>query len=630
MELNLIRELLGRTKGVDGYCVLDANGSVLTQDLGPYANRIKRTEFATWTLNCFYAIDTYYPQAHCLLMRYEAGHLYLTRTNDRLITVMCHAGADIQSLENAFCKHRQSMGKSDSSGIVREKSKKGETVFLKISETGTGATASPLPKKKAGSPVPLIIGGLVVLGAIIGGVMLLTSGSDDPAASGTGPAAVTTNAESGDPETLAADARDRATALATVARQEDAANHAAMDMARAAANNESAQQKFAAGDFETAAKLWRDAAASYGAAAFTAAEKKFELAIQDAGLAVVSDYPNPTWISMENAVDEAQSEAGNGAYTRAIQLVKAQQNKIPELRATALEQLNELAATAAAETNIPTALELYQTVLAIDPNNETARAFIFENRFEPGETKTNSIGMTLAYIPPGKFMRGSPETESFRDADEVQAMVTITDGFFMAATEVTQQQWEQVMGQRMRMEDPNSEFIGSQLPVHSITWEQAAEFCRRLSEREGETYRLPTEAEWEYAARAGSTTPYNTNRERLTSQDANVYDPSGEGLDTIAAVGSVGSPNAWNLHDMHGNVWEWTADWSAPYPEGPQVNPAGPDESTGRVDLAMKIIRGGSFIDDAHFSRSANRSEASPVVANSYTGFRPIQVISDL
>jgi len=635
MELNLIREQLGKTKGVGGYCVLDANGSVLTQDLGPYANRIKRTEFATWTLNCFYAIDTYYPQARCLLLRYEGGRLYLTRINDRLITVMCHHGADIYSLENAFSKHRQPMAKSNSSGTVRDKSKKGETVFLKISESGSGATASPIPKKKAASPLPIIIGVIVVL-AIVGVVVALTmgGGKTEPTEGVAGGPGAPGPAETGsgsptDPRADAAKARDRANALANVARQQDAANHAAMPMARASANNESAQQKFATEDFENAARLWRDAAASYGEAAVTAAKIRFQIAIENAGLGVVSDYPNPQWIAMESALTEAEGIASGGNYSRAIQIINEQANKIPELRATALEQLTGLAARAADETNIATALELYRTVLAIDPNHEIARAFIYANRFEPGEIITNSVGMTLAYVPPGKFLRGSPENEAFRDADETQSEVTLTEGFFMATTEVTQQQWEAVMGQRMRMEDPDSNFIGQQLPVHSVTWEQAVEFCRRLSDLEGEIYRLPTEAEWEYAARAGTTSPYNTGL-RLTAREANIYDPAGEGLDTIAAVGSVGPANQWGLYDMHGNVWEWTADWSAPYPSGPQVNPVGPEESEGRVDLAMKIIRGGSFIDDAHFARSANRSEASPVVANSYTGFRPVQIITDL
>ncbi|MGE9296224.1 MAG: SUMF1/EgtB/PvdO family nonheme iron enzyme [Puniceicoccales bacterium] len=636
MELNLIRETLGKAKGVEGYCVLDVNGAVLTQDLGTYANRIKRTEFATWVLNCFYAIDTYYPQAHCVLLRYDSGRLYLTRIQDRLITVMCRHGADIHFLENTFGKHRQSMAKSNSSGIVREKSKKGETVFLKISETGSGATGSPIPKKKSSSPVPLLIGALVVIGAIVGVVaftMSSSKGEAEPATVATAqPANSTASAgdTATDPKANATSARDRANALATVARQEEAANHAAMDMARAVANNESAQQKFAAGDYVAAASLWKDAAESYGKASVTAAEKKFNLALQTASLGVVANYPNPEWIAMENAMKQAREDAANGNYTGAIQTIKAQQTKIPALRKVALEQLSALAAKNAADTNIPTAIELYESVLAIDPSNETAKSFIFEHRYKPGETSTNSVGMIFAFIPPGKFTRGSPENEAYRDADEVQAVITLTEGYFIATTEVTQQQWEDVMGQRMRMDDADSEFIGRQLPVHSITWEQAQEFCRRLSELEGKIYRLPTEAEWEYAARAGTTTPYNTNSERLTSRDANIYDPSGEGLDTIAAVGSIGSANAWGLYDMHGNVWEWTADWSAPYVPGPQTNPTGPDESQNRVDLAMKIIRGGSFIDDAHFARSANRSEASPVVANSYTGFRPVLVIADL
>lgn len=292
-------------------------------------------------------------------------------------------------------------------------------------------------------------------------------------------------------------------------------------------------------------------------------------------------------------------------------------------------KLTDLASHAAQNGNVASALDFYQMVVAVDPSSQAAKDYIYRNRYSPGETLANSVGMQLAYIPPGQFKRGSPENEAYRDGDETTAVVTITKGYFMAVTEVTQAQWEEVMGQPMRMEDEDMDFVGRNLPVHSITWEQAVDFCRRLSEQEGKTYRLPTEAEWEYAARAGASTPYNNGRDRLTSKEANIYDPSGEGLDRIAAVGSIGQPNRWGLYDIHGNVAEWTADWYAPYPDGDVSDPSGPADSEGRIDLAMKAVRGGSFMDDAYLTRSANRSEASPVVANSYTGFRPVLVLAD-
>ncbi|MEO0794142.1 MAG: SUMF1/EgtB/PvdO family nonheme iron enzyme [Verrucomicrobiota bacterium] len=640
MELNAIRDLLGRTKGVEGFVILDNRGAILSQDLGSYANEIKRTEFATWILNSFHALDTYYPQAFFLLLRYASGQVYLTRSDSTLITVMCRYGADLQSIETAFSKHRQSMAKSNSSGIVREKSQKGETVFLKISETGSGATSSPIPQKKSGPPVPLIIGlavGLLVIGI---GAFFLTQGPGgetspegiETPVTQTPPttAAPVPSTPAGATEADAATARERADSLAVIARQHDGSNRAPKDMARAVANYQSAQDDFSAGRYEDAIKHWDDSASSYGQASVNSAEVGFRQAVQQEGLEVASDYPIQLWIEAEDSVAKAQDMANAGNYTEAVDLIVAQADKLPRLKAGMLKQFHQLALDADKSKNLDAALDFYRKVLALDPDNATARNYFYANRYEPGQVVSNTLGMSFAYIPPGRFERGSPPNEAFRDGDETQSTVTLTKGFFMATTEVTQHQWEQVMGQKMRMDDPNPDFVGGQLPVHSITWEQAIEFCRRLSEQEGKVYRLPSEAEWEYATRAGTTAPYNNGKIRLTSREANIYDPAGEGLDSVAAVASVGTPNAWGLYDMHGNVWEWTADWSAPYADGPQVDPAGPNEAEDRVDLAMKIVRGGSFLDDSHVARSANRSEASPVVANSYTGFRPVLEVADL
>ncbi len=647
MELNFIRELLGRTKGVDGYVVMDLKGAVLTQDLGTYANEIKRTEFATWILNSFYAVDSYYPQAFCLLFHYSSGHIYLTRTDNRLITVMCRHGADLFSIENAFSKHRNAMGKSNTSGVVREKSNKGETVFLKISETGSGATSSPIPQKKSGPSVGLLIGAIVAVCGVIGVVAFTMNGkkakepTQDPAslAQNEQPEAKLTptpTVEGAEPkveqfsESTAAIAHDRSAALAKIAQQQNSENLDPMNMARATASNQSAMQKFNAGDYEQAIELWNQSASSYGKAAVTASEKNFSEALRKAGLTEISNYPSSAWINVETLIKDAKEKATQGNYTDAVAAITEQSTRIPQLKKEFLAKLSNLATSAAKSNNVENALKFYQMVVAVDPNNKVARDYIYRNRYKPGEIITNTVGMKFAYIPPGEFTRGSPETEAYRDADEIQAKITITKGFFIVTTEVSQEQWEKVMGQRMRMEDPDSDFIGRTLPVHSITWAQAQEFCRRLSEIEGKTYRLPTEAEWEYAARAGTTTPYNNGKDRLTSREANIYDPSGEGLDSIAAVGSIGQPNQWGLYDIHGNVAEWTADWSAPYPDGPQVDPAGPEDSEGRIDLAMKVVRGGSCIDDAYLTRTANRSESSPVVANSYTGFRPVLVLADI
>ena len=230
---------------------------------------------------------------------------------------------------------------------------------------------------------------------------------------------------------------------------------------------------------------------------------------------------------------------------------------------------------------------------------------------EPGETITNSIGMKLAYIPPGRFLRGTPWEEPGRQYDERPHTVRITRPFRIGVTEVTQGQWEAVM-------DVNrANFRGGNLPVEKISWRDAVEFCERLSRNEGRTYRLPTEAEWEYACRAGAIGAL-ADTGRLN--DMAWHDSNSGG--TTHPVGTK-QPNAWGLNDMHGNVAEWCSDiYDADYPKTEAVDPAGPSEGSERV------IRGGSW---AHFPlgcRSAARNSAPPSYQFRETGFRAVLEVS--
>jgi formylglycine-generating enzyme required for sulfatase activity len=239
----------------------------------------------------------------------------------------------------------------------------------------------------------------------------------------------------------------------------------------------------------------------------------------------------------------------------------------------------------------------------------------------------NNVKMRLVLIPAGKFMMGSPATEAGRDSEEgPQHEVTISKPFYMGAFEVTQEQYEQVMGVNP------SFFKGAKNPVETVFWEDAVEFCRKLSARTGKKVMLPTEAQWEYACRAGTTTAFHTG-DALKPGQANADFPSNPGLwDRIMAwlgmssgqetiqTAPAGSfpPNDFGLYDMHGNVWEWCSDWYGEdyYANSPKTDPRGPDSGSDRV------LRGGSWDDDPLNCRSANRFWHSLGFQSCYFGFR--------
>ena len=212
-------------------------------------------------------------------------------------------------------------------------------------------------------------------------------------------------------------------------------------------------------------------------------------------------------------------------------------------------------------------------------------------------TTQNSLGMEFVLLEAGTFAMGSPPTEAGRNADEgpVHA-VTISQRFYLGKYEVTQGQWEAVMGS-----NPSTHSnCGRTCPVEMVSWEDAQAFIAALNRREGVTgYRLPTEAEWEYAARAGAQTAYHFGN---AASDLVLYAWYGE-LELFGSIHPVGQkrPNAWGLYDMHGNVWEWVADWYGAYPPGSVTDPRGP--STG----ALRVHRGGSWDAAARLCRAATR-----------------------
>ena len=232
---------------------------------------------------------------------------------------------------------------------------------------------------------------------------------------------------------------------------------------------------------------------------------------------------------------------------------------------------------------------------------------------------TNSIGMRLKLIPAGEFLMGDERSRH---------KVRITKPFYLGVYEVTQAEYERVVGENPSGFSKQGHYADlvtgmdtSSYPVEMVFWGDTMEFCKRLSAKEGKTYRLPTEAEWEYACRAGTTTPY-------------CFGDDPEGIDEYAwyennsdhEVHPVGEkkPNAWGLHDMHGNVWEWCADWhgSDYYAVSPTDDPPGPETGSSRVD------RGGSWKDPARRCVSSDRGGNVPSRRFSDLGFRVVAVRS--
>ncbi len=261
-----------------------------------------------------------------------------------------------------------------------------------------------------------------------------------------------------------------------------------------------------------------------------------------------------------------------------------------------------------------------------------------------------NIPDNFTYCPPGTFQMGSPTDEMCRESDELRHSVTLTIGFIIQKTEVTQSQWVDVFGTNP------SYFNGDDRPVEQITWYDACIYCNHISINEGLTpcyytdethttvfdgtppvtggtvywdqsangYRLPTEAEWEYACRAGTDTAYNSGQDNTGCTNDSNLDPlawykytSGNQTQDVGQK----QANAWELHDMHGDVLEWCWDYYAGYPSGPVEDPAGPDSGS------LRILRGGSCIHDAMYCRAARRYSYSPDDSYVNVGIRPARTL---
>jgi formylglycine-generating enzyme required for sulfatase activity len=236
---------------------------------------------------------------------------------------------------------------------------------------------------------------------------------------------------------------------------------------------------------------------------------------------------------------------------------------------------------------------------------------------------TNIVTTNLVWIAPGSFAMGSPLTEVDRGLDEVQHTVTLTQGFYIGKYLVTQGEFLTVMG--INPSFFNGGVFGTDLgrPVEQVYWFSADTYCAQLTQNEqqagrlppGWAYRLPTEAEWEFACRAGTTTRFSYGDDPGYVELANYAWYAGSSTNSTQAIGKK-IPNSWGLFDMHGNVFEWCQDWYGDYPTDPIIDPTGP--ATG----SAKVFRGGAWDQAGQFCRSAGRYSSDPATRSRDIGFR--------
>jgi len=237
-------------------------------------------------------------------------------------------------------------------------------------------------------------------------------------------------------------------------------------------------------------------------------------------------------------------------------------------------------------------------------------------------TYNNSIDMEFVKIPAGEFMMGSPSSEKDRFTDEVPFhKVTIKESYYyLGKFEVTQKQWEAVMG------DNPSHFKGDDLPVEMVSWNDIQEFIEKLNKMEGtDKYRLPSETEWEYACRAGTTTRYSFGDDESKLGDYACYDKNSGSFLQSHSTHAVGQrkPNPWSLYDMHGNVYEWCQDtWHENYKGAPSDGRVWEDESSSN-----RVVRGGSWINDDRDCWSARRVRNEPDDRLNHLGFRLLMTL---
>jgi formylglycine-generating enzyme required for sulfatase activity len=241
-------------------------------------------------------------------------------------------------------------------------------------------------------------------------------------------------------------------------------------------------------------------------------------------------------------------------------------------------------------------------------NTNNSRPANTEN-LKAGNVQKDALGISFAYIPPGTFQMGA---QNGADDEKPVHEVRISKGYWMGIYEVTQEQWQKVMGN-----NPSQFKSCGQCPVEKVSWDDAQEFIKKLNSEanDGSTYRLPTEAEWEYAARAGTTGDYAGDLDSMAWYMTN----AGKKTNPVGQK----TANGWGLYDMHGNVYEWVEDWYGDYPSGSVTDPGGAVPAPD----SLRVLRGGSWIFTASDVRSANRYIGAPKMRGNYVGFRLVRTL---
>lgn len=344
---------------------------------------------------------------------------------------------------------------------------------------------------------------------------------------------------------------------------------------------------------------WVKILKSYQQSQFEALNQKSNSSEHKTIIKTLVEYAHPQWEEYEQLVEEKDYLQNQNQYSQAMNALEKSNQFLELIRKDIIDNLEELLSQSS---NSASREKIIRKLISLDPSKKLKYAY-------HGLEFSNQWGMQFVYVRGGQFTMGSSLNEKLRGKDEVQHSVTISKGFYMGIYEVSQKEWQTIM---------NDSKLGSnaELPV-TVNWKDANKFCQKISQASGMKYRLPTEAEWEYACRAGTQTAYSTG-EYLNQQYASINQNQATKRQSTKA-------NPWGLYDMHGNVWEWCQDWSWFYEKDAQTDPKGPSEAKAREDeIDMKILRGGSWKDSADNARSANRWENATSYRVPYIGFRVI------